>query len=250
MPMRSCNWRKLIIKFRYFYYNVMKKTNIIALAVSVCVVLSSFGMVYAADESDLTIQINPGTLEANILDENRVAVATPSASLSAKNFSFTCLTGLDASTGVLGTNTQRIYVTNPDAADSGWTLTMAATAGPTALWQNAGLTQNFDYNDTSSSGCADGADASDTKAGLLAIDPSVGTFTADCVTCTTASITLGSSAQFNQGTVDSITLLNAAALSNDIFRGYLTGVGVNQTIPAEQPVDSYAINMTLTATAL
>ena len=50
--------------------------------------------------------------------------------------------------------------------------------------------------------------------------------------------------------LDSVTLLNAAAASDDIWRGYLTGVGMSQTIPAEQPADSYSVNMTLTAAAI
>ncbi len=205
--------------------------------------------VYAANTSDLTQSITTGTLSTDILDASRVTVASPSAALGAKNFSFTCQSGGSASTGTLGTNAQRMYVTNPDGADSGWTLTIAATSGATARWANGGVNQFFDFNDPTGSGCTDGGDA-DSSAGQLTIDPNAGTLTADCSSCTTANVTKGSSAAFSQGVTDSITLLNASAASDDVWRGYLTGATLSQTIPAEQAADSYSINLTLTTTAL
>ncbi len=132
-----------------------------------------------------------------------------------------------------------MYTINPDGADNGWTLTIAATSGVTTLWQNGGSTQNYDFNDPTGAnpGCTDGGDA-DSRPGQLTIDPSVSTINLDCGTCVATNVTKGSSTGFNQGTTDSVTLLNAAAASDDIWRGYLTGVGLSQTIPAEQPADS------------
>ena len=95
----------------------------------------------------------------------------------------------------------------------------------------------------------DGSDA-DTRAGQLTINPSVATLTTDCLSCTLTGISLGPSASFNQGVTDSITLINAAAISDDAWRGYATGIGLSQTVPAEQAVDNYYINMTLTVTAI
>jgi hypothetical protein len=83
----------------------------------------------------------------------------------------------------------------------------------------------------------------------MSIDASAGTLTADCTSCSTASITKGSSATFDQGVTDSITLLNAAAGSDDVGRWYLTGVDISQTVPAEQPADSYTVQLTATVTA-
>lgn len=203
------------------------------------------GVVHATDSTDVTQTINAGTLTTDIRDASRVPVASPTFAMSATTFSFSC----QSSTGTIGSNTQRLYVDNPDTADSGWTLSVAATDGANGLWENGGATNTFDYNDASSAGCTDGADT-DTKAGQLTIDPSVGTLTTDCTSCATTSITKGSSSAFNQGTIDSITLLNAAAGSDDIGRWYLTGVSSSQTIPADQPVDNYSINLTITATAL
>lgn len=204
--------------------------------------------VWAANDSDLTQSITAGSLATDVLDATRNPVANPSAALSAKTFSFSCQSGGSASTGTLGINAQRLYVMNPDAADNGWTLTIAATSGATTRWSNGGASQFFDFNDGGGSGCTDGGDA-DSSAGQLTIDPSVGTITTDCASCVSTNVSLGSSSAFAQGSVDSITLLNASASSDDIWRGYLTDVGLSQTIPAEQPVDSYDINLTITVTA-
>lgn len=209
------------------------------------------GTAYAANTPNLTQTINSGTIATDVLDASRVAVGSPSAALSTKTFSFDCQFGGSASTGTLGSNSERIYVMNPDASDTGWTLTLAATGGTTARWANGGLTQYFDFNDPSgaNAGCADGGGDADSSAGQLTVDASASTLTADCGSCTTANVTKGSSAAFNQGSIDSITLLNAAGASDDVWRGYLTGATLSQTIPAEQSSDSYAINLTLTATA-
>ncbi|MBA2279150.1 hypothetical protein H0V99_01780 [Candidatus Saccharibacteria bacterium] len=202
----------------------------------------------AASNSNLTQTINAGTLATDIKDASRVTVASPSVAMSAAAFAFTCLTGGSAPTGTFGTNTQRIYVENPGAANNGWTLTLAATSGVTTLWQNGGATENYDFNDTGGSGCTDGADA-DSKGGQLTVDPSVSTLTADCSSCATTNITKGSSTAYNQGTTDSVTLLTAAAASDNVGRWYLTGVGLSQTIPSDQTPDAYTINFTLTITA-
>ncbi|MDQ3123940.1 MAG: hypothetical protein M3Q14_04645 [bacterium] len=205
--------------------------------------------VFAASNSNFTQTINAGTLATDIRDNNRVAVANPSVGMSTISYPFACLTGGSRPSGTFGTNTERIYVDNPGNANNGWTLALAATGGATSLWQNGGSTQNYDFNDPGGSGCTDGVDA-DTRAGQMTVDPSVGTITADCASCVTTNITRGASTAYNQGTVDSITLLNAAAASDDFGRWYLTGADVDQTIPAEQAADSYTINLTLTVTAL
>lgn len=219
-------------------------------AFSFASVLLISGVTFAASNSDFSQTINAGTLTTDILDASRAAVASPSVSMSAKNFSFDCQAGGSASTGTFGTNTQRIYVNNPNGANNGWTLTIAATSGATARWANGGSTAFIDFNDPTgtTAGCSDGVDA-DSNSGQLTINPSAGTLTTDCGSCTTSNISKGSSSSFNQGTTDNITLLNAAASSDDIWRGYLTGATVSQTIPAETPADSFTINLTLTATA-
>jgi hypothetical protein len=201
--------------------------------------------VNAANNATLSQTINAGTLTTDIKDASKVTVASPSFAMTTAGFSLTCQTA----TGTLGSNTQRIYVDNGSAADNGWTLTLAATGGATSSWSNAGATQRFDFNDPTTTGCGDGADA-DSVAGQMSINANAGTLTADCSTsCTTANITKGSTSAFSQGSVDSITLLNAAAASDNVGTWYLTGVSVSQTIPAAQVSESYTINLTATVTA-
>jgi hypothetical protein len=163
--------------------------------------------------------------------------------MSAATFAFVCQT----TTGTFGTATQNIYVKNPDAADNGWVVSLAAAA-PTAFWASAGT--NMDFNDPSGSGCTDGADP-DTLKGQMTVDPSVSTLTVGgCSICTTANISKGSSTAFNEGTLDSVTILTGAALSNDIGDWKLTGVAISQKIPAEQPAAvDYALPLTLSIVA-
>lgn len=220
------------------------KRGVTAIVLSLGLLSLGVATVQASNTPNVTQAVNASTLTTDIRDASRVTVASPTFAMSAASFNFSCQT----TTGTIGSNTQRIYVDNPDGADNGWTLAMAATSGATTLWQNGGSTQNYDFNDASGSGCTDGADA-DSKGGQLTVDPSVGTLTADCSSCVTTNITKGSSTAFVQATTDSVTLLTAAAGSDDVGRWYLTGVGASQTLPAEQAVDSYSINMTLTATA-
>lgn len=201
----------------------------------------------AAPNSTFNQTVNAGTLTTDIMTSGRVTVASPSVAMSAKTFSFDCQTGGNASTGTFGAAEERIYVTNGDAADAGWNLALAATSGATAVW--TGGAGSYDFNDAGGSGCTDGADA-DTASGQLTVNPNAGVLTADCTGCTTTSITKGSSASFVQATTDSINVLAAAAGSDDIWRGYLTGATLSQTIPAQTAAGTYTLNMTLTATAL
>lgn len=192
----------------------------------------------------LTQIINPGTLATDIVDASYVTVGSPGVSMAAQTFSFAC----GSSTGTLGTSSQQLYVKNPDSADSGWSLTIAASS-PTAVWGSAG--PDYDFNDPTSSGCADGGDT-DLFAGQLTLNPAAGTLAVgQCLSCSVSNITKGSSASFSEGVLNSITLLTAAAGSDDIGDWRLQGVTLSQTIPAEQPAASdYSINLTITATAL
>jgi hypothetical protein len=208
------------------------------------------GAAYAANDSDFSQTINAGTLATDIKDDSRVTVASPSVTMSAVGFSFDCQSGGSSSSGTFGTNTERVYVSNGDAADSGWSLAVAATGGATDAWANGTPTDTIDYNDPTTSGCGESGTDADGLSGQMTVDASVGTINTDCGSCTTTSVSKGASTAFNEDTaVNSIDILTAAAGSDDIWRGYLTGVDVSQTIPAETPADTYTINLTLTATA-
>lgn len=216
---------------------------------SLAVVVLGGSAVFAAANPTFTQIITVGVLSTDILDASRNPVAAPAVSMASKPYSFECQSGANASSGTLGTDSQRLYVSNQSAANNGWTLTIAATGGAASTWANSGATQKIDFNDATIGGCTDGVDT-DTEAGQMAIDPSVGTLTTDCALCTTTGVTKGSSAAFVEGTTNSLTLLSAGATSDDVWRGYLTGASIKQVIPGETEADAYTINLTLTATAL
>jgi hypothetical protein len=200
--------------------------------------------VFASNTSNFTQTINAGTLTIDIVDGSYVTVASPSVTFAAQTFSFACQT----STGTLGTPTQQIYVRNPDAADGGWTASIAGSAS-TTIWDSAGT--DYDFNDATGSGCTDGVDA-DSVGGQMTVNANAGTLAIGaCSGCATTNITKGSSTAFVETTTNSVTLLSAAAGSSDIGDWTLQGVGLSQTIPGEQPAASdYDINMVVSVVAI
>ncbi|MBI3115095.1 MAG: hypothetical protein HYZ09_01210 [Candidatus Kerfeldbacteria bacterium] len=218
--------------------------RVAATAVALVAMLLVGTYVYASSTSNFQQTINAGTLAIDIVDGTTYAsIASPSVVMGARTFSFACQT----STGTFGSASQSIYVSNPDAADNGWTASLAGSA-TTAVWDSVGT--DYDFNDPTTSGCADGADT-DTLAGQMTVNPAAGTLTVgQCNTCVTSNITLGSSTGYNEGTTNSVTVLTAAALSNDIGDWKLTGVPISQTVPEEQPPASdYDVSMVLSVVA-
>lgn len=142
--------------------------------------------------------------------------------------------------GTLGTNMQRIRITNNSSAHN-WTASVAPTAGPTALW-SGGAGKKYDINDPAE--CSDSGDA-DSYAGRLTINPSAGTV-APYGGCTTTGITLSNPANFLEGTSDAIGIASASVLADRFCSWAITGVAMLQSIPAGQPIGSYDISMTLT----
>lgn len=186
-----------------------------------------------------TIWRTPGTLLVNIVDGSFNDVGSPSVAMGDITFSFNSQTA----TGTLGTGSQRIYWENFDAADTaGYSITIAATGGSTSVWDGPAAT-DYDFND--SSGATDGGDA-DSFGGQLTVDPSVGAITARVGYGSTTGISLGSIDSFEEGVVDSITLVNASGASDDYHAAYATGIDLSQAVPASQPADSYSLGMTIT----
>lgn len=222
--------------------SLINKKVIFVLGYAVYILLV-VGVVNAASTSNFTQTINAGTLSVDIVDGSYVTVGSPSVTMGAETFSFSC----QSATGTFGSGTQQIYVQNPDAADNGWVVSLAGSA-PTTFWDSAGT--DYDFNDPTTAGCTDGGDA-DSLGGQMTVDASGGTLAAGaCSSCNTTSVTKGSSNAYNQGTVDSITILTGASGSNDIGDWTLQGVSISQTIPAEQPAATdYDINMTLSIVA-
>ena len=188
---------------------------------------------FASLAPTLNQTVNTGTLSADILQsDDATTVAAPTVAFSALNRSFSCQT----STGTLGDTNNKLNVTN-FGANNGWTLTMAATTGPTATWTSGANTYKF--NDATGTGCTNGQ---------LTVDPSVGTATTDCsAVCNGVTVNKGSSTAYVSGTVNTVTLLSTS--SGTAWKGYLTGIGLSQKVPASQPAGSYALPLTITVTA-
>lgn len=184
-----------------------------------------------------------GSLTADIVDGSGASVASPSVDFASINTSLAC----QANSGTFGTASQKLRVNN-STTNGYWTLAIAATGGSTASWSNG--TNSYDFNDSNGApaGCSDGGDT-DSLAGQLSIDPSAGTLTPQA-SCSSSGITKGSASAFNQGIVDSITLLSAAGSQTNCYYD-LTGVSLSQQLPAETPANAapYTINLTITVTA-
>jgi hypothetical protein len=222
---------------------LLGKLNIV-LALTLAVVMTGgLGGAYvlASGTSNFTQTINGGTLSTDIVDAGYVTVGSPTMAMTGATFSFAC----QAKTGSFGTATQQIYVVNPDIADSGWTLSLAAAA-TTDVWTSA---TPFDFNDPTSVGCTDGADA-DAVGGQMTVDPSGATIAQGQYAHGVAGISLGSSSAFSEGVTNTITLMTSDG-TTDIGDWTLQNVSISQKIPAEQPAASdYDINMVLSVVAV
>jgi len=228
---------------------LLGKLNIVlalTLAVMMAGGLGRATYVLASSTSNFTQTINAGTLAVDIVDGSYVTVGSPTMAMSAATFSFACQT----KTGTFGTASEVIYVSNPDAADNGWTVSLAAAA-TTDVWDSAGT--DFDFNEAGSSGCVDDGATTDADSfgGQMTVDASGATLAVgQCASCVTTNVTKGSSASFVEGTTNTITILTGATASDDIGDWKLTGVSISQKIPAEQPAASdYNINMVLSIAA-
>lgn len=234
---------------RKIYHKLLGKLNIaLALTLAVAMIggLGSVTYVLASSTSNFTQTINAGTLAVDIVDASYVTVSSPTMAMSAATFSFSCQT----KTGSFGTASEQIYVSNPDAADNGWTVSLAA-ANTTDVWDSTGT--DFDFNEAGTGGCVDDGATTDADSlgGQMTVDPSGATLAiGQCASCVTTNVTKGSSAAFVEGTTNTITILTGAAGSSDIGDWKLTGVSISQKIPSEQPAASdYDINMVLSIAA-
>jgi hypothetical protein len=184
-------------------------------------------VVNAAEDatSTLTQQITAGNLSTSILDANGDEVASPSFAMSAATVS----NEQQSVNGTFGTNSQRITVDNPQAAET-WTLSLNVAEPGTSEWTSG--SDSYAYNDSAPNG-------------RLTVDPSTGTITV--LIGDSTGISLGSSASFS-GT-SPITLMSADNTSSPVWNGYVTGITLTQTIPAGQPAGSYTLDMVQTVTA-
>lgn len=181
--------------------------------------------------SKLSQQINNGVISTDFRTAANAVVPSPTFAMTAVSVS----TSLQTATGTYGLDAQRATVDNPGGANNGWTLAINATTPATDLWTTGGGSPvTYDYK---------GATAA---LGQLSVDPTLATITA--VTGGSTGVTKGSVGTFT--TVSPITIMQADAGSADIWNGYITGVGLSQTIPANKPAGTYTLNMTQTLTSL
>lgn len=184
----------------------------------------------------------PGTLTVDIVDGAGSSVASPSLNMAGVAAGNSCQT----TAGTLSVTAQKIRVTNTTATPA-WTLSMAATLGAATSWSSG--TANYDFNDPNGSpaGCSDGADA-DSLAGQLSVDPSAASTTPQAG-CSSTGITLGSPSAFSQGSIDSITLVNASSGAQTSCYWDVTAIGLSQKIPTFQSPGSYTVNVVTTVVA-
>jgi hypothetical protein len=208
----------------------MKKALI---AVGVLVLALVPVAVKASPIGELSQLINAGSLSTDIVDAAGATVAAPSFNMTAASVKTTCQT----ITGSYGDNAQRVNVENPGASATGWSLAIAATGGASAEWTSGGDTYNF--NDATGSGCTNGQLTLNPVAATLGLNGG----------STSTGVTKGAQASFVSGVTDSLTLMAADASSQDIWSGYLTGIGVSQKVPGYTPAGTYTIDLTQTVTA-
>jgi hypothetical protein len=175
------------------------------------------------------------SLTFDFVDSGGSSVSSPTASLGSISPTFICQTV----TGTLGSSSQRFRVNNT-TDNPAWTLTMAATGGPTATWSApTSPPHSYKFNDAAGSGCTNGQ---------LTVNASAGTLTAQA-NCSTSGVSKGSSTAFVSGTVDTVTILNAATPADIDCYWELISVGLSQKVPAGQLGGNYTLNMTVTITA-
>lgn len=133
-----------------FSHSLLRKLNIpTALSLIILTTGVASTSIFASATTNFGQTITAGSLSVDIVDAAYVAVSSPAVVMPALPFSFVC----QANSGVFGTATQQIYIKNPDAADTGWVMSLAASS-PTAFWDGVGA-NDYDFNDPTASGCAD-----------------------------------------------------------------------------------------------
>ena len=187
------------------------------------------------------VKITSGTLSVGFVNSLGVGVASPTSIFGG----VTAVTSSwQPSYGTLGSSSQKLRVYN-DLATNGWSASIAATNGPTALWDRSDHLAKYDFNEAAP---YDGPD-SDSLGGGLGVDPSVATVTSP-TGCSTSGISLGSQTAFSEGTTDSISLFAANSTAAMGCAYDLSSVGLVQVIPASQATGTYTIDMTVTVVAL
>lgn len=203
------------------------KIKFLVAAAALVLVGTGTPVAYAAltANSTLTQTITAGTISTDVRNASNAVVSSPSFALVARTVS----TSQQSTTGTFGESAQRISVDNPGGANNGWTLALNSVTPATDRWTSGGNT--YLYNGTAATG-------------QLTVNANAGTITP--LAGTTTGVTKGASTAFSGATP--VTILDAAASSDDILNLYITGVTLSQTIPANTPAGSYSLTMVQTLT--
>lgn len=190
------------------------------------------------------IIIADGAVSVDIVDASGVSVSSPSYSFANVDIGMSCQT----TTATLSNSSQRVRVTN-SMTSGGWSLSIAATDGATAAWVRDDTAQHYDYNDPSGSppGCGSGSDG-DGIAGQLTLSPGASTITPQSG-CSATGLSRGSTAGFDQGNTDVVTLVTASSGADLGCYWDITGITASQTIPPTQFEGHYSLTMTVTVVA-
>ena len=181
-----------------------------------------------------------GSLDIRFADTADATLTNPTTVFSA------AMTGKTASTTTAklsNNSSQQLEVAN-SLSTTGWSVSLAATGGPTAKWTQTGGAANYAFNSTNA------------DQGQLSVDLSSSAFTASGSTplgqaCTTAGLSYGAGGAFVAGTASSsaITLATASSSSGLTCLFKLQNISLKQTIPAYQKPGTYTLPVTVTVVA-
>ena len=181
-----------------------------------------------------------GSLDIRFADAANATLTNPTTVFSAAMTSKTAST----TTAKLSNNSsQQLEVAN-SLSTTGWSVSLAATGGPTAKWTQTGGAANYAFNNTNA------------DQGQLSVDLSSSVFTASGSTplgqaCTTAGLSYGAGGAFVAGTAsaNAITLATASSSSGLTCLFKLQDISLKQTIPAYQKPGTYTLPVTVTVVA-
>ena len=181
-----------------------------------------------------------GSLDIRFVDAANATLTNPTTGFSAAITSKTAST----TTAKLSNNSsQQLEVAN-SLSTTGWSVSLAATGGPTAKWAQTGDAANYAFNNINA------------DQGQLSVDLSSSVFTASGSTplgqaCTTAGLSYGAGGAFVAGTAsaNAITLATASSSSGLTCLFKLQDISLKQTIPAYQKPGTYTLPVTVTVVA-
>ena len=181
-----------------------------------------------------------GSLDIRFADTADATLTNPTTVFSA------AMTGKTASTTTAklsNSSSQQLEVAN-SLSTTGWSVSLAATGGPTTKWTQTGGAANYAFNSTNA------------DQGQLSVDLSSSAFTVSGSTplgqaCTTAGLSYGAGGAFVAGTAsaNAITLVTASSSSGLTCLFKLQTISLKQTIPAYQKPGTYTLPVTVTVVA-